>query len=85
MDRERLIISFVVGVIYCFPIWPLQTTIMALIIVAGYFAFTKATNFNVQVSGEERRRKEALNSAKVYLGHYSDIWRNLRLSNPNCY
>ena len=85
MDRERLIITFIISVLYCFSIWPLQTTIIALIIIAGYFAFTKATNFNVQVRGEERRRKEALNSAKVYLGHYSDIWRNLRLSNPNCY
>lgn len=85
MDRERLIITFVVAVVYCFMLWPLPTLIVAAVIVIGYFLFTQGTMQNSIERGRERRRKEALSRAQVYLGYYSDIWRNLRLSNPYCY
>ncbi len=62
--------------------------ILFLIWTTTYILSTELAGFswgNKIDAGRTRRRKEALQQAKIYLGHYSDIWKNLRLSNSRCY
>ena len=36
-------------------------------------------------TNESRLRKEALRVAKIFLSPYTDIWKNLKISNKYCY
>lgn len=63
--------------------------IIILFLVFGYrFIREKALpsldNFWVIQQGREKRRKKALQKAKIYLLPYTDIWKNLKLSNKFC-
>ena len=84
MDRYRLIATIVVLFVYLLAMYPWQTIGVSIFLVAGYLIIRNLSLSNQAMSGEVSRRRAALNDAKIYLSPYSDIWRNLRLSNKYC-
>lgn len=49
-----------------------------------YLIVRRANAAQTIKDGKVMRRKEALRIAKIYLAPYTDIWRNLKLSNKFC-
>lgn len=89
MDRYRLIAGIVVCFIYLLAMYPWQTITIGIIVAIAYFVLSNTgTNSTGNIvtgdNGRERRRRDALDNAKIYLAPYSDIWRNLKLSNTYC-
>lgn len=85
MHRERLIIATVTLILYLFSMFPVQTIVITTVCILCYFVFTHFSRISTVNRGRETRRREALAKAKTFLGYYSDIWRNLRLSNEYCF
>ena len=93
MDRYRLIASIVVLFIYLLAMYPLPTIIGAVVLIIAYVIISNIGNNPARGIGrgigkipeaQEIRRRNALKEAKIYLAPYSDIWRNLKLSNKYC-
>ena len=84
MDRFRLIASIVVLFIYCLVLYPAPTIITAVILVIGFLLIKNIGNDTTEISSRTVRRRAALNSAKLFLAPYNDIWGNLKLSNKYC-
>lgn len=85
MYRERLIVSVVIALVYCFAMYPIPAIVISVVAIAGYFLLRRG-NENAGINrGRRTRREEALKKAAIYLGYYNDMWRNLRLSNDRCY
>ncbi len=84
MDRYRLIASIVVLFVYLLAMYPWQTIVVSVFLVLGYFIISNLHLSNQSVNGATSRRRAALRDAKIYLSPYSDIWKNLRLSNKYC-
>ena len=84
-DKYRLAIILILAFFYSFRMFPLQAMIISVVCILGYIVFITFTNNNSIAQGKTLRRKEALAKADVFLGYYSDIWKNLKLSNTNCY
>lgn len=49
-----------------------------------YVAYIDIRSKNEHTSEDELIRRMALNTAKIYLSPYTDIWKNLKLSNKYC-
>lgn len=64
--------------------YPLQTIIVSVFLIIGYFVIRNFGSSDNDMNGVASRRRIALRNAKIYLSPYSDIWRNLRLSNKYC-
>lgn len=84
MDRYRLIASIVVLFIYLLTLYPWQTLTVAAILGIAYVVLRNLNSNNTEIQSKTMRRRSALNEAKIYLAPYTDIWRNLRLSNKYC-
>lgn len=83
--RQKLISIFVAAMIYCFMFFPIPSIVISVVVIVCYFAFRHFTIKNGYDRGRRERREAALAQAKPFLGYYSDIWSNLRLSNDFCY
>jgi len=89
LDRYRLIAGIVVCFIYLLAMFPWQTITVAVIIAIAYFILKntgtgQTGEYRISNNGREVRRRQALSNASIYLAPYSDIWRNLKLSNTYC-
>ena len=84
MDRYRLIASIVVLLIYLLSLYPWQTIVVTAILCIGYLIIRNLGSANTSRQAKTRRRLEALSQAKIYLAPYTDIWKNLRVSNKFC-
>jgi len=84
LDRYRLIASIVVLFVYLLAMYPLQTISVAVILLIVYLVIRNLNADNTEQNGETMRRQSALAEAKIYLAPYSDIWKNLKLSNKYC-
>ncbi len=84
-DKESLIGILILAIFISFRMFPLQAAIISIVGLVGYALFITITNGTTFSRGKKTRRVEALRKAKVFLGYYSDIWKNLKLSNPHCY
>lgn len=86
-SKYELYSYLIVFIIFAFRFWPWQTFLVLLTVgfIYYYFRYLSPDSLDIAQRGAAKRRKEALQRAKIYLGHYSDIWRNLRLSNRHCY
>ncbi len=80
---ERLIGAAVVGLVYCFFMYPIPAIIISVILIICYLIYINMRK-KAHSPEEEMRRQIALTTAKIYLSPYTDIWRNLKLSNKNC-
>lgn len=84
---ERLIASIVFLIIYCAITFPVPTIVISVVLIFGYlllgnkFSFTKNMRNN---QDRALRRHIALEKAQMYLSPYTDIWKNLKLSNKFC-
>ena len=83
--KLRLIGIVVAAIMYSFLTFPIPSIVISVVLIVGYIVFTYYTRKNVVDQGLINRRKSALYGARVFLGHYDDIWNNLRLSNSYCY
>jgi DNA uptake protein ComE-like DNA-binding protein len=61
-----------------------QTIIVAVILAVSFIIIRNVGEANTEATGAASRRRAALKDARIYLAPYSDIWRNLRLSNKYC-
>lgn len=89
MDRYRLIAGMVACFIYLLAMFPLPTIICSLIIAIAYFILSGIHSDTSKITSNitntaELRRLEALSYARLYLAPYSNIWKNLKLSNKFC-
>ena len=84
MDRYRLIATIVVLFVYLLAMYPWQTIFVSIFLIIGYFIIRNLGTSNQIMNGAASRRRAALRDAKIYLSPYSDIWKNLRLSNKYC-
>lgn len=84
MDRYRLIASIVVLFIYLLALYPWQTVLVSIFIVVCYLILKNLNSDNTISKSKSLRRRTALQEAKIYIAPYTDIWRNLRLSNKYC-
>ena len=80
---ELLIGTVVIGLIYCFFIYPIPAIIISVIGIVCYLIYINILK-NAHTPEEEMVRQIALSSAQIYLSPYTDIWKNLKLSNKNC-
>lgn len=80
---ELLIGTVVIGLIYCFFIYPIPAIIISVIGIVCYLIYINIRK-NAHTPEEEMVRQIALSSAQIYLSPYTDIWKNLKLSNKNC-
>ena len=80
---ERLIGAAVVGLVYCFFIFPIPAIVISVIGIVCYLIYINMRK-QAHSSEEEMIRQIALTSAQIYLSPYTDIWKNLKLSNKNC-
>ena len=80
----RLIVSVVALIFYLFTLYPVPAIVTSVVLIAGYLLFTHLTRQRSIETGEAIRRRTALDTAKIYLAPYTDIWRNLKLSNRFC-
>lgn len=83
-SQWRLIASLVGLMIYLFLMFPLQAIIISVALIAGYILFVRLSRKATETSGQRIRRLAALDTARIYLSPYKDIWRNLKLSNKHC-
>ncbi len=65
-------------------IYPWQTIVVSVFLGIAYFTIINLKSSNQASNSMSSRRLAALRDAKIYLSPYSDIWRNLRLSNKYC-
>ena len=88
MDRYRLIAGIVACLIYLFAMFPVQTFVIGIVLLIAYLVLRnmpgRVGEYSARDNGKEVRRRDALDNAKMYLAPYSDIWRNLKLSNTYC-
>ena len=84
MDRYRLIASIVVLFVYMLAMFPWQTITVTVLLLVAYLILRNLHSAGTEMRGDNMRRKMALNEARIYLAPYSDIWRNLKLSNKHC-
>lgn len=80
---ESLIGAAVVGLVYCFFIFPIPAIVISVIGIVCYLIYINMRK-QAHSSEEEMIRQIALASAQIYLSPYTDIWKNLKLSNKNC-
>lgn len=84
---HRLIGTLVVLIIYCAIEFPIPTIVISVVLIFGYlllgnkFKFTQNMRYN---QDRALRRRVALETAQMYLSPYTDIWKNLKLSNKFC-
>ncbi len=81
---SRLIALVCIAIIYMFINYPIPAIVTSVVLLLGYILFTRLSAKKIEDNGQEYRRREALNAAKIYLSPYKDIWRNLKLSNKFC-
>ena len=84
-DRARLAFILILAIFYGFRMFPLQMTVISLVGIVSYILFITFMKKDTMDNGRRIRRTDALATAKVFLNDYQDIWKNLRLSNDNCY
>ena len=84
-DKARLAFILVLAILYGFRMFPLQMTVISVVGIVSYILFITFIKKDTMDNGRRMRRTEALATAKVFLNDYQDIWKNLRLSNDNCY
>lgn len=70
--------------IYLLTLYPWQTVLVSIFFVVGYLILKNLNRDNTVSQSKSLRRRTALQEAKIYLAPYTDIWRNLRLSNKYC-
>ena len=80
----RLILALFFAVILSYTFFPLQMTVITVVIVVMYVAWITLYKKDKIETGKTNRRQEALASAKIFLGHYNNIWGGLKLSNEHC-
>ena len=85
MQKMRLIGTAIALLILLFTMFPIPSIFISVVCIFSYVCFTYFSKKNVVDSGTTSRRKAALYAAKAFLGHYDDIWSNLKLSNQYCY
>lgn len=83
--KMRLIGTAIALLILLFTMFPIPSIVISVVCIFSYVCFTYFSKKNVVDSGTTSRRKAALYAAKAFLGHYDDIWSNLKLSNQYCY
>ena len=64
--------------------YPWQTITGAIVLIIAYLIIKNISRENKDVTNSSFRRRAALQQAKLYLAPYTDINRNLRLSNTYC-
>ena len=64
--------------------FPIQTICVSIVLVIAYFVIRNIGTSNGDLQTRTVQRRAALAQAKLYLAPYSDIWRNIRLSNKFC-
>ncbi len=90
MDRYRLIGSIIFLYVMLLTEYPLPTIITTIVIIAAYLIIRFAPNIGANNKGfynihsNRGARLAALDVAAIYLSPYTDIWRNLKLTNKNC-
>lgn len=84
-DKARLAFILVLAILYGFRMFPLQMTVISVVGIVSYILFITFIKKDTMDNGRRMRRTDALETAKVFLNNYQDIWKNLRLSNDNCY
>ncbi len=84
-DKARLAFILVLAILYGFRMFPLQMTVISVVGIVSYILFITFMKKDTMDNGRRMRRTDALETAKVFLNNYQDIWKNLRLSNDNCY
>lgn len=85
VDKTRLAIILIISILYGFRMYPLQMTVISIVVIVSYILFITFVKKDTMDNGRRMRRTDALETAKVFLNDYQDIWKNLRLSNDNCY
>lgn len=68
---------------YLLLVYPWQTIAITIVLAGMYFVIRRIGNDN-DLNSSMTHRRAALREAKIYLAPYSDIWRNLKLSNTHC-
>lgn len=84
---QRLIASIVVLIIYSAIEFPVPTIVISLVLIFGYLLLGNKLRFtqNIRYNQDRAlRRRIALENARMYLSPYTDIWKNLKLSNKFC-
>lgn len=80
---ERLIGVVVIALFYGFFTYPIPSIIISVIAILCYLLFINIRK-NEHTPEDEMIRRIALNTAQIYLSPYTDIWKNLKLSNKYC-
>ena len=70
--------------VYLLAMFPWQTITVTVLLAVAYLALKNFHSTGTEMRGDNMRRQMALNEARIYLAPYSDIWRNLKLSNKHC-
>lgn len=83
-DRNRLIGSIIVLFVYLLYHFPWQTITISVMLCVGYFIIRNIHSNTIENRSKEIRRMAALEDVRIYLAPYTDIWRNLRISNKYC-
>ncbi len=78
--QDPLLTGIVVFIVIAFLLNPIVGVVL---IPVGIFAYRQLQK-KQKDQGAQRRRKEALLRARVFLLPYKDIWKNLTLSNKYC-
>ena len=85
MDRYRITASIVIMFIYLLVVYPWPTIYCSIILGVIYFIIIRYIGASESRSDTiAMKRRIVLNEAKIYLSPYTDIWRNLKLSNKYC-
>lgn len=82
--KTRLIFACIIAIFYCFTLFPVESIEISITLVVSYVLFTRFSKKNFVDKDKTMRREYALRKAAIYLGNYTDIWRNLTLSNEYC-
>ena len=80
---ERIVSVVVALLIYGFITFPIPSIILSILGIVGYLIYIKIRKEQHTVD-DKMRREIALKTAQIYLSPYSDIWKNLKLSNKHC-
>ena len=80
----RLIGTVIVLLVYFFFTYPIPAIVTSVVLIGGYLFFTNLNRKQTIERGQAIRRRAALDTAKIYLSPYKDIWHNLKLSNKYC-
>lgn len=82
--KTQLIYVCIIAILYCFSLFPIPSTVISVTLIVSYVLFTRFSK-KIFISRDRLMRREAaLSKASMYLGKYTDIWRNLTLSNEYC-